>query len=156
MHDILPSMDPALSMTLGQAHLYLPFIEGRNPAPTDLKLTTFGTITFISGNAYEVDYNGKVLWQAPNNGYVSHMDHEILHHEFTRCRTGTTWCWAMSSWTAAGGRQHPAHSGQPGQMSTPNCARDSGTICFIALADRYVQGAVCPQRQFTNSLLSTM
>ncbi len=55
----------------------------------DLKATTFGTITFLAGEkAYEVDYNGNILWQAPDNGVVSGAKKEFYHHELTRLPNG--------------------------------------------------------------------
>jgi hypothetical protein len=40
-------------------------------------------------NAYEVDYNGKIVWQAPNDGKVSGVKNmEGYHHEFTKLANG--------------------------------------------------------------------
>lgn len=55
----------------------------------DLKTTSFGTVTFIAGDkAYEVGYNGDVLWEAPDDGAVSGGRREFYHHEFTRLSNG--------------------------------------------------------------------
>ena len=55
----------------------------------DLKLTNTNTITFILGDdAYEIDYNGKVLWTAPNDGKVSGGKEEEYHHQLTKLRNG--------------------------------------------------------------------
>jgi hypothetical protein len=68
----------------GEPVWYLPQVEGRVLAPRDLKLTTYGTITLLEG----VNYDGHVLWKAPNNGRVNGMDREYYHHEFTRLSNG--------------------------------------------------------------------
>ncbi|MCB9046984.1 MAG: aryl-sulfate sulfotransferase [Chitinophagales bacterium] len=71
---------------------YLPEIPGVNDDNTnirDLKITPQNTITFLTEkNAYEIDYNGDVLWKAPNNGIVSGDSIEYYHHEFTRLKNG--------------------------------------------------------------------
>ncbi|MCW3122324.1 MAG: hypothetical protein JWQ38_1816 [Flavipsychrobacter sp.] len=55
----------------------------------DLKLTPVGTITFMAGEAaYEINYDGDVLWKAPDNGVVSGDRKEFYHHEFTRLSSG--------------------------------------------------------------------
>lgn len=59
----------------------------------DLKHTVQGTITFLAGNqqgfnAYEVNYNGKILWRGPDNGIASGGKSEDYHHEFTRLCNG--------------------------------------------------------------------
>jgi hypothetical protein len=59
----------------------------------DFKLTSRGTITYLqtmgNANAYEIDYNGNILWKAPNDGRVSGIDtSEFYHHEFTRLSNG--------------------------------------------------------------------
>jgi len=56
----------------------------------DLKITSYGTITFIYGNhdAYEVDYNGKVLWKAPEKGINIGDSTGRFNHELTRLSNG--------------------------------------------------------------------
>lgn len=56
----------------------------------DLKMTSQGTITFVSGggNAYEINYNADVLWKAPNTGEISGDTCEHYNHEFTRLNNG--------------------------------------------------------------------
>lgn len=55
----------------------------------DFKITPQNTITFFSRvNAYEVDYDGKILWQGPNTGAISRDSNEHYHHEFTRRPNG--------------------------------------------------------------------
>jgi hypothetical protein len=76
----------------GNAVWYLPNIAGivdDNTLIRDLKCTNNNTITFLTYNgAYEVDYNGKVLWEAPNDGKVSGGAKENYHHEFTKMANG--------------------------------------------------------------------
>lgn len=74
----------------GKPVWFLPesFGTGRG-AIRDLKLTQQGTITFLAGcNAYEVNYDGEVLWKAPDNGLVGGNGRESYHHEFTRLSNG--------------------------------------------------------------------
>lgn len=56
----------------------------------DLQFTAKGTITYMYYNAFEIDYNGHLLWKAPNTGDVSgdHVHGEDYHHEFTRLSNG--------------------------------------------------------------------
>ena len=75
----------------GQPLWCLPPLPGVNiDAPVrDMKLTPQHTITFISNTqAYEVDYNGNLLWKAPDDGSVSGDSSEFYHHEFTRLPNG--------------------------------------------------------------------
>ena len=55
----------------------------------DLKMSPMGTITFLADQkAYEINYNGDVLWKGPNTGAVSGQISEHYHHEFTRLANG--------------------------------------------------------------------
>ena len=55
----------------------------------DIKLTPQSTITFLlADEAYEIDYNGRVLWKGPNDGKISADKKENYHHEFTRLTNG--------------------------------------------------------------------
>ncbi len=77
----------------GQPVWYLPPIDGLNNETLrdvrDMKLTPQGTITLLLNNiAYEINYNGDILWKAPNNGKVSGDTTEHYHHEFTRLSNG--------------------------------------------------------------------
>jgi hypothetical protein len=50
----------------------IPEIKKRDFNIRDFKATADGTFTFISQEqAIEVDYNGKIVWTAPDNGKVS-------------------------------------------------------------------------------------
>jgi hypothetical protein len=68
----------------------LPQIKKRDFTIRDFKATTDGTFTFMTqDNAYEMDYDGKIIWQAPNDGKVSgKKDNEGYHHEFTKLANG--------------------------------------------------------------------
>lgn len=73
----------------GKPVWFLPPIEGNNLNPRDLKLTPFGTITFVSdNNAYEINYDGKILWKAPNGPGADGEPKEHFHHEITRLSNG--------------------------------------------------------------------
>ena len=83
----------ALYDMTGQPVWYLPDIDGFNTERSllrDLKLSPAGTITFMyeEHGAYEINYNGDILWKAPNNGAVSQQGSESYHHEFTRLSNG--------------------------------------------------------------------
>jgi len=76
----------------GRAVWYLPDVDGHriDRSLKDLKITPQGTITFLFEEqaAYEINYNGDILWKAPNDGKVSGLDNECYHHEFTRLDNG--------------------------------------------------------------------
>lgn len=75
----------------GEPLWYLPNIPGVLDDVTvtrDLKPTPFGTFTFLKDNqAYEVDYNGTVLWEAPQAA-VRRDSQANYHHDFTRLENG--------------------------------------------------------------------
>jgi hypothetical protein len=59
----------------------------------DLKMTNTGTITFLIGghDAYEINYNGDILWKAPKTrflGYLNEATTERYNHELTRLSNG--------------------------------------------------------------------
>jgi len=71
---------------------YLPTVEGLDEKGqiqklTDLHTTSQNTITFLSaaGDAYETDYNGKVLWQKKGDPKT---EHGYFHHAFSRLANG--------------------------------------------------------------------
>ncbi len=67
----------------------LPIETDVNKQTRDLKPTKDGTFTTVSGlGAYEFDYNGNLLWKAPNDGKVSGENSESYHHEFTKLSNG--------------------------------------------------------------------
>ena len=60
--------------------------DNKTVATRDLKITPYGTITFFTGgHPYEINYNGKILWQ-----YTAHSPNDamIMHHDFTRLSNG--------------------------------------------------------------------
>ncbi len=71
---------------------YLPDIPGRfqrDRRTRDLKLTKDGTFTILNDfGAFEIDYDGNVLWKAPDDGKVSGDTSERYHHEFTKLNNG--------------------------------------------------------------------
>jgi Arylsulfotransferase (ASST) len=72
----------------GKPVWYLPNKEIVTTA-ADLKLSPKGTITFLfNEQAYEINYNGDILWQGPKNGTVCGDTSEHYHHEFTRLSNG--------------------------------------------------------------------
>jgi hypothetical protein len=72
---------------------YLPGLPGFSKEKMrdlrDLKLSPKGTITFLlDQQAYEINYDGDILWKGPNTGVVSGKRVEHYHHEFTRLANG--------------------------------------------------------------------
>jgi arylsulfotransferase ASST len=69
---------------------YLPNITGPSSEPRDIKISDWGTITCVIDvkYAFELNYDGRILWKGPNNGTVSGDTVEGYHHEFTRLRNG--------------------------------------------------------------------
>jgi Arylsulfotransferase (ASST) len=82
----------ALYDMAGQPVWYLPDKENflnDNIELRDLKMTPQGTITFLlTDKAYEVNYDGDILWRGPNTGAVSGDTSDNYHHEFTRLGNG--------------------------------------------------------------------
>ncbi len=74
----------------GKPVWFVPDTNGFGGNVTDLKFTPQGTITFIYRNAFEINYNGEVLWKAPDNGTVNGETgrSELYHHEFTKLASG--------------------------------------------------------------------
>jgi hypothetical protein len=74
----------------GRPVWYLPDTDGISGYVADMQLSPQGTITFIYKDAYEMNYNGDILWKAPNTGIVSGDTalKESYHHEFTRLSNG--------------------------------------------------------------------
>ncbi len=71
---------------------YLPDIDSfvnENCIPRDIKLTQQGTITLlVHEKAYEISYNGDILWKVPNKSQSNTESQEPYHHEFTRLGNG--------------------------------------------------------------------
>lgn len=92
--DLLVFMDNSRTLIDldGNAYWYLPETPGLVDSTSivrDLKLSPHGTITFVTGKkAYEIDFDGNVLWKGPDDGQVSRDTAEFYHHELTRLRNG--------------------------------------------------------------------
>ena len=56
----------------------------------DMKISPWNTITLLyrSNTPYEINWDGKILWKAPNTGEVGLDSVEGYHHEFTRLKNG--------------------------------------------------------------------
>lgn len=71
---------------------YLPginLVEEKELQMRDIKPTKDGTFTATCAyGAFEFDYNGNTLWQAPDDGKVSGDTSEFYHHEFTKLGNG--------------------------------------------------------------------
>jgi hypothetical protein len=81
----------ALYDMTGHPVWYLPGIAGLDVDKADIrdmKLTPQGTITFLANDkkAFEIDYDGNILWKGPNNEDQSNDIH--YHHQFTRLANG--------------------------------------------------------------------
>ncbi len=74
----------------GKPVWYLPSQLANNNNVRDIKLTHYGTITYVIDElgVFETNYNGNIIWQGPNNGVVSKDRLEHYHHEFTRLSNG--------------------------------------------------------------------
>ena len=77
----------------GRPVWYLPSIKGVSNENLDhirdIKLSSKNTITFLlDDDAYEISYDGTILWKTPRNGTVSGDSLEHVHHEFTRLANG--------------------------------------------------------------------
>lgn len=76
----------------GKPVWYMPDLNGisnENKKISDLKITPFGTITFLlNAEAYEINIDGKIIWKGPNDGKISGDSLENYHHEFTRLSNG--------------------------------------------------------------------
>lgn len=76
----------------GKPLWYLPKLTRLTNNPVqirDFKPTKQGTFTLLYGfNAVEVDYDGNIVWQAPNDGKISGDSTEFYHHEFVRLANG--------------------------------------------------------------------
>ncbi len=69
----------------GRPVWFIPDTNGMGGYVADLKFTKNGTITFIYKTAFEINYDGTILWKGPNNGSINgDTAGEYYHHEFTR------------------------------------------------------------------------
>ncbi len=69
---------------------FIPDANGLGGFVSDIKFTPQGTITFILGrDAFEINYNGDVLWKAPRHNNVNgDTSADSYHHEFVRLSNG--------------------------------------------------------------------
>jgi hypothetical protein len=85
---ILTDQIPVVYNMNGKPIWYLPNWHGEKVlthGTRDLKVTKSGTFTLLDERgAYEIDYNGNVIWQAPNDGKVNGETTERYHHEFIK------------------------------------------------------------------------
>ncbi len=92
--DVLVLVDRTLNIydLKGKPVWYMPDIpelKRRDVNIRDFKATADGTFTFmIQEDAVEVDYYGRIVWKAPNDGKVSGRSSEGYHHEFTKLSNG--------------------------------------------------------------------
>lgn len=92
--DLLVILDHSSIMynMAGEPVWFLPEVPGvfqRDKRTRDLKPTADGTFTVLNDfGAFEFDYDGNVLWKAPDNGKVSGDTSERYHHEFTKLSNG--------------------------------------------------------------------
>ena len=55
----------------------------------DIRITNDNTITFLTFHIpYEIDFNGKILWQAPYP-FIMGRDTIVYHHDFKKTDRGT-------------------------------------------------------------------
>jgi len=72
---------------------YLPVIKQEDSIVLlgrDIKLSPRGTITFLANmNIYEVNYDGKILWQGPEKGIINKKNTaDYYHHQLSRLNNG--------------------------------------------------------------------
>jgi len=73
----------------GKPIWFLPDLPEFKGAVNDLKFSPFGTITFlVNKEAYEIDYNGRILWKAPDTTHPNTTLIGKYHHEFSRLANG--------------------------------------------------------------------
>ncbi len=76
----------------GQPVWFLPdssTVPNKLSSAIDMKMSVQKTITFIlNDKANEINYDGTILWSAPNTGEVSGDTSEHYHHEFTKLANG--------------------------------------------------------------------
>lgn len=83
---------PVMYDMKGKLVWYIPDIKGIigvGRGLRDLKPTSTGTFTALNDfGAFEFDYDGKVLWQAPPQPAISDDTSAHYHHEFTKLENG--------------------------------------------------------------------
>jgi len=92
---------------------FLPGISGisnDNANVRDLKISAEGAITFMLNDkqAYEINYNGDILWRAPDNGNDNPNLH--YHHQFTHLSNGNYMILGTEPVTLKINKEHPFDS----------------------------------------------
>lgn len=83
---IMPDKIGVIYNMQGSPVWYLPYAD---QSVTDLKQTSTGTFTYIDKDgAYEIDYNGNKVWEAPNEGKVNGESTERYHDQLTKLNNG--------------------------------------------------------------------
>ncbi|NCX95378.1 MAG: hypothetical protein EBX41_03015 [Chitinophagia bacterium] len=123
----------------GEPIWFLPPIKDTNDKTIsirDLKLSgTNNSLTLLLGNsAIEIDYDGNLLWQAPDDGKVNGERTEKYHHEFTKQANEEYW---VLGW----------------QTKTVYAARDSGALPTLLDTLQENAPAATRQMQFSNIIV---
>jgi len=73
----------------GNALWYLPDSSKFKDFPVDLKMSPYGTITMLyESAAYEVNFNGDILWKTPHDAQISGDSVEHYNHQFSMLKNG--------------------------------------------------------------------
>jgi hypothetical protein len=81
----------AINKNLEVVWFLAPIIEDfkENKQVRDFRIYKDGTISFISeGEAYHINKDLSIIWQAPNNGKISEEKKENYHHSFEKLQNG--------------------------------------------------------------------
>jgi hypothetical protein len=87
----LDQMHCAINRNLEVVWFLAPIIEDfkENKQVRDFKVYSDGTISFISeGEAYHINKDLTIIWQAPNTGKISEEKKENYHHSFEKLQNG--------------------------------------------------------------------
>jgi hypothetical protein len=69
---------------------YQPNETSAVPNFRNMRMSNEGTVTYQdNNNCYEVNLQGELVWQGPNDGRVSHAATEFYHHDFRKLADGT-------------------------------------------------------------------
>ncbi|MCD6013621.1 MAG: hypothetical protein K0Q79_3483 [Flavipsychrobacter sp.] len=73
----------------GQPVWYFPGADSMVGALSDIKISPSGSFTFLEGRgAYEVAYDGKILWTRFNRDDMGMVAPDAFHHEFSKLENG--------------------------------------------------------------------
>ncbi len=68
---------------------FIPDTNGIGGIMGDLQFTSRPSMTFIRNtDAYEIGFDGSILWHAPTHSYIADTNSEKYHHEFVRLSNG--------------------------------------------------------------------